>query len=97
LLGYQQDNKESGMPLYDTESPFSRGEKLLGLAGETTSRMDKKEPGAPPKTIGGGLMSGLGGAGVGAAITSGAAAGSVVPVWGTAIGAAVGLAAYYLS
>ena len=60
-------------------------ESQKGVA-ETTAKMDK-EPEEAKKTTGGAMQAGLGGA----------MAGSVVPGWGTAIGAVVGVCLYYMS
>jgi len=62
----------------------------LGMMGgnKTTIRHDKPEE-DPAKTLGGGLMAALGGAAGGTAAFG--------PGWGTAGGAGMGLAAYYMS
>jgi hypothetical protein len=54
----------------------------------------KTETEPPPKTVGGGIMSGVGGAAAGASI--GATYGSSGGPYGAAIGAVVGLLAYAL-
>ncbi len=92
-------------------SALERAEKHGQLAQGMLGRTQPNIPG-PGKTIAGGALGGLGGAGAGAAIGSavagsgtaatgaalGATAGtSIAPVVGTAIGAGIGLAAYYLS
>ena len=92
------------MPLYNVENPYSKATNVLSQASNTYASMDKKkEVDAPGKTVGGGIMSGLGGAMAGAEIgglmaepgaTGLAAIGGPVPL---AIGAGVGLLSYFLS
>jgi len=73
---------------------MDKASQLLGMSAQSYSMQQKKTPGAPEKTIGGGLMSGMGGAAGGA--MAGAAMGSGGGPWGAAIGGVVGLAAYFL-
>jgi len=84
-------------------TPKSTGlDKAMGFMNRSQGTFSRTQPNIPlpDKSIGGGLSTGMAGAGAGAAIGSalaGATVGSVLPGWGTAIGAAVGLAGYYLS
>ena len=94
-------------PLYDvdTGAMANRGLQGMGQASSTLSRMDKERPGAPGKSIGGGIMSAAGGAvtasalgaGAGSAVGAGALAGAWGGPVGLAAGAALGGLAYYMS
>ena len=69
--------------------PTNYAEKAMSAqksAAQTTAGM-QKDPGKPEKTAGGAMQAAAGGA----------MAGSVVPGWGTAIGAVAGVAMYYMS
>lgn len=70
--------------------PTNYAEKAMTAqtsAANTLGQMQKKGPGKPKKTAGGAMQAAAGGA----------MAGSVVPGWGTAIGAVAGVAMYYMS
>ena len=70
--------------------PTNYAEKAMTAqksAADTLSQMQKKGQGKPKKTTGGAAQAAVGGA----------MAGSVVPGWGTAIGAVAGVAMYYMS
>lgn len=90
--------------LYQVEDPSKKALGGLGQASQTFASMDKAQP-QPEKTIGGGLMSGLGGAATGAGVVSaaggmgGPAAAMSGPVgWGVIGGAAaLGMASYLFS
>ena len=84
-------------------SALERSEKMMSQGMATMNKTQPNIP-MPEKTVAGGLMGGLGGAGAGAmagsalaSASAGAASGSVLPGWGTAIGAGIGMAAYYMS
>jgi hypothetical protein len=74
---------------------MDKASQMLGMSAQSYSMQQKKTPGPPGKTIGGGLMMGAGGAMGGA--MAGAAMGSGGGPWGAAIGGVVGLASYFLS
>jgi len=80
--------------LYNNEMAQS-GNTLAMMGGNRTTIKNEKPEEDPPKTLGGALMAGLGGAG------SGALMGSAIPGMGTGAGAAggfaLGFAAYYMS
>ena len=72
--------------LYATQDYAGRAMQAQQGAAQTSASM-QKAPYKPEKTAGGAMTSAM----------AGAVAGSVIPVYGTAIGAVVGFAAYYLS
>ena len=78
--------------LYNNEMAQS-GNTLAMMGGNKTTLTTPEED--PPKTLGGALMAGLGGAG------AGALTGSPTGLWGARAGAAgrfaLGMAAYYMS
>lgn len=82
-MGYGLNNP---FTTYDVENPRERATNLMAGAGHTAGGLQKAQQ-KPKKTAGGAVAS----------AASGAAMGSVVPVYGTAIGAVAGLAMYYLS
>ena len=74
-------------------TPKSTGlDKAMGLMSKSRSTLGSTQPNIPEpgKTVGGGLTSGLAGAGAGASMSGGN------PI-GAGAGAIVGLAGYYLS
>ena len=73
--------------MYTVENPISKALSSMGQAGQTYSNMQPKIP-VPGKTIGGALMSGLGAAGTGAAMTSLFAPTAATATAGAAAGAA---------
>ena len=76
--------------LYNNEMAQS-GNTLAMMGGNKTTIKNEKPEEDPPKTLGGALMAGLGGAAAGAAITGPYAYG------GAATGFGIGMAAYYMS
>ena len=92
--------------LYQVEDPSKKALGGLGQASQTFASMDKAQP-KPEKTTGGAIMSGLGGAGLGAGVVTAAggmgAAGTAAAVsnpvgWGIIGGAAaLGMASYLFS
>lgn len=85
---------------------MDRANQAMGMATQSYSMQQRKlqQPGAPPKTAGGAIMSSAGmgvAGGMIGGMMAGGTAGSVVPGYGTVIGAGVGaivgLAGYYLS
>ena len=66
--------------------------KSQGMAGAMQPNIPK-----PEKAIGGGLTSGLAGAGVGTSIGPAISTGAMAGPVGAGIGAAAGIAGYYLS
>jgi len=96
------------MPLYKINSSGNRAADALDRAAGSFSRMQSRDSSKstgtqsePDKTVGAGMMAGVGGAAAGATIGSamaaGATTGSSAGYWGAAIGAVVGIAAYLLS
>jgi len=85
---------------YGQQQLANYGNALNSISGNFTgSATSGLNPAYKPRTVGGGVAAGVGGAAAGGAIgaaIAGGASGSVVPGWGTAIGAAAGLASYYL-
>jgi len=85
---------------YDQQKLNNYGNALNAIAGNFAgSSTSGANPAYKPRTVGGAVASGVGGApAVGAirAAIAGGASGSEVPGWGTAIGAVAGLASYYL-
>lgn len=85
---------------YDQQRLANYGNALNSTAGQFQgSATSGLNPAYKPRTVGGGVAAGASGAAAGGAIGSmiaGGSAGSVAPGWGTAIGAAAGLASYYL-
>lgn len=85
---------------YDQQRLANYGNALNSTSGQFSgSATSGLNPAYKPRTVGGGVAAGVGGAAAGGAIgaaIAGGASGSVVPGWGTAIGAAAGLASYYL-
>lgn len=79
------------MPLYDVKNPLDRANSITGSAMQGYSALAGMQP--PEKTVGGGIMSGMGGAASGAMI--GTALGG--PGLGTAIGGGLGVLSYILS
>jgi hypothetical protein len=74
----------------------SQGHMQMAIGARSAMRPNSRtETEPPPKTVGGGMMSGIGGAAAGAAI--GAQYGSSGGPYGAAIGAVVGILAYALS
>ena len=81
--------------MYQIENPIGKAMSGMSKAANSFWGMTKNIPGPkkPEPTAGGAIMSGMGGAamgaqvgslmGAGGAAAAGAAAGSVVPVWGT--------------
>ena len=57
-------------PLYDVDTNASANRAMQGMqqVSQTASGFDRKRPGAPEKSVGGGIMSGMGGAAMGAAM-----------------------------
>jgi len=88
---------------YPVENPMNRAMSMSGQATGITAGMDKRQTLVPPdKTVGGGMMSGMGGAAsgasVGAMVAKGTATGaSTGGGYGAIIGGVLGLAAYFLS
>lgn len=85
---------------YDQQRLANYGNALNSTAGQFQgSATSGLNPAYKPRTTGGAIAAGAGGAAAGSAIgaaIAGGSAGSAVPGWGTAIGAAAGLASYYL-
>lgn len=85
---------------YDQSRLNTLGDSLNSFSGNFRgSQTTGNNPAYSPRTLGGGVAAGAGGAAAGGAIgaaIAGGAAGSVLPGWGTAIGAGVGLLGYYL-
>lgn len=85
---------------YDQQRLANYGNALNSVAGQFQgSATSGLNPAYKPRTAGGALAAGAGGAATGGAIgaaIAGGTAGSAAPGWGTAIGAAAGLASYYL-
>ncbi|WNL47915.1 hypothetical protein RKE25_09915 [Dyella sp. BiH032] len=86
---------------YDQQRLANFGNALNSVAGQFQGTATTGlNPAYKPRTAGGAIASGVGGAAVGASlgasIGGGAAAGSTAGPWGAAIGAAAGLASYYL-
>ncbi|WP_448098148.1 hypothetical protein [Luteibacter yeojuensis] len=86
---------------YDQQKLANYGNALNSIAGNFQSTATSGlNPAYKPRTAGGAVASGVGGAAagasLGAAIGGGAATGSTAGPWGAAIGAAAGLASYYL-
>lgn len=85
---------------YDQQRLANYGNALNSVAGQFQgSATSGLNPAYKPRTVGGAVAAGAGGAATGGAIgaaIAGGSAGSVAPGWGTAIGAAAGLASYYL-
>ncbi|TWI61612.1 hypothetical protein LZ24_03428 [Desulfobotulus alkaliphilus] len=83
------------MSLYQVQDPSQKALGGLGQASQSYASMQKAQP-EPEKTVGGALMSGLGGATAGAGIGMAVASGPVG--WGViGGGAAVGALSYLLS
>lgn len=85
---------------YDQQRLNNYGNALNSVAGNFQgSSTSGANPAYKPRTAGGAVAAGASGAAAGGAIgamAAGGASGSVLPGWGTAIGAAAGLASYYL-
>ena len=79
-------------PLFDVNvgAIKDRGLTAMSHVSQTASRFDKERPGAPGKSVGGGIMAGAGGAGMASSL--GVASPPMLGL--AAVGAA---AAYYLS
>lgn len=82
--------------LYQVKSPADKAIAGLGQSAQTYGAMQQK-PFDPPKTAGGMISAGMGGAGMGAAIASGMTGGAAVGPPGVIAGAGAGMLAYYLS
>ena len=80
--------------LYNNEMAQS-GNTLAMMGGNRTTIKNEKPEEDPPKTLGGALMAGLGGAGTGAIMAS--PAGGMGVTTGAGLGFAAGFAAYYMS
>jgi len=80
--------------LYNNEMAQS-GNTLAMMGGNKTTIKNEKPEEDPPKTLGGALMAGLGGAGAGA--LTGSSTGPWSAGAGAAGGFALGFAAYYMS
>jgi hypothetical protein len=90
-----------GQGLYPVENPYEKAQAGMSGAGNTMGKQIHGPP-TPGKTVGGAMASGAtmaaAGATVGSAMAAGATTGTAFgPGYGTAIGAVVGLVAYYLS
>lgn len=81
--------------LYQNQNQMTNQTLNMMGGNKRTISTDNGETEDPPKTLGGALMAGIGGA------AGGAAVGSVVPGMGTGAGAAggfaLGFASYYMS
>ena len=89
--------------LYQVKNPMDTAMRGMSQAAGTYGNMSKNqktETKEADKTVGGGMMAGVGGAAAGAsigtAIAGGASTGSAGGYWGAAIGAVVGGLAYLL-
>lgn len=86
--------------LYDVKSPINRANNRMTEASNTYAKLMKDIPANrdPGPTAGGAMMSGMGGAGVGAQIVSMSGKGGATGgYWGAAAGAVVGIGSYLLS
>jgi len=86
-------------PLYDVNvgAIKDRGLTAMSHVSQTASRFDKERPGAPGKSVGGGIMAGLGGTATASALGASTTGAGLAGPWGLAAGAGIGLLAYGLS
>jgi hypothetical protein len=84
--------------LFQVDNPLDKAFGGMSQAANTFASMEKR-PYKPPLTVGGGMMSAVGGASAGASIGAqiGSAGGPIGALGGAGIGAALGGLAYYLS
>ena len=85
--------------MFAIENPYDKAmggmSNAAGTYGKTMQNIPANQK--PGPTVGGAVMSGAGGAMMGAEIGSMIAAGSAAGPWGAAIGAVVGIGSYLLS